>query len=461
MKIVIVGCGKVGFALAQQLSEENHDITIIDTNPEKVERVLSELDIQGVEGNGTTFVTQKEAGVDDCDLLIAVTGYDEVNLLCCLVAKRTGGCRTIARVRNPEYNAEVQYLTGEMGISMAINPELACAQSIAGLIEVPGALDLMSFAKGRVSLIKLPLPVDSPIHKMPVSEFAAKIKHNVLICALERRKKEESSERTVSEVIIPSGNTELQGGDNMYIIVPPKEIHDVLKAIGIKSKPIRSVMITGGGMIAYYLAKYLVADSVNVKILEQDMERCEFLSAELPDCNVIHGNASERRLLLEEGIQEQEAFVALTGLDEENLVLSLFANKVSEAKLVTKINKVSFEEVIRELPIGTVVSPQEITAKSILQYVRAMENSFGSNVETLYRMLDNKVEALEFIIRQESEVTDTPLMELKLKPQLLICAIVRRGKIITPGGRDMILNGDTVIVVTTNKGLRDIKDILR
>lgn len=450
MKIIIVGCGKVGYALAEQLNEENHDITMIDTDSDKLEKALAVLDIQGIEGNGTSFRVQLEAGIKESDLLIAVTGQDEVNLLCCLIAKKAGNCNTVARVRNPEYFVEINYLREMLGLSLAINPEFACAQGIARLIEVPSALDIFTFAKGRINLLKLSVPDDSILHSMTVYEFATKIHSNTLICAIERG----------HEVVIPDGNTVLQQGDNMYVIIPPKEIHSLLSKIGIKSKPIKSVIIIGGGTTAYYLTKHLESNHVQVKLIEMNRKRCEELSELLPHTLIINGDATDRQLLLEEGIADADAFVSLTNMDEENLVLSLFANKVSDAKIITKVDKVSFEEVVEELPIGTIACPKNITAKFILQYVRALRNSYGSNVETLYRMLDDKVEALEFIIKQESKVTNTQLMDLNLKKNLLICAIVRNGKVITPSGKDTILNGDTVVIVTTNKGLTDITDIL-
>lgn len=450
MKIIIVGCGKVGYTLAEKLSEEKHDITVIDTKSEKLDKLLSELDVQGIEGNGTSFRIQLEAGIKESDLLIAVTGQDEINLLCCLIAKKAGNCNTIARVRNPEYFEEIKYLREELGLSMAINPELACAQNIARLIEVPSALDITSFAKGRANLIQLPIPENSVVDNMSVSEFAAKIHANTLICAIERS----------HEVIIPDGNTILFSGDTMYVMIPPAEIHSLLQKIGIKAKRIHSVMIIGGSTIAYYLAKHLENAHLQVKIIEQDFRHCEHLSEILPDTMILNGDATDRQLLLEEGIDETDAFVSLTNIDEENLVLSLFANKVSNAKIITKVDKVSFEEVIDDLPIGTITCPKNITAKSIIQYVRSLQNSLGSNIETLHRMLDDRVEALEFRIRQSSKVTDKPLMELNLKKNLLICMIVRNGVIITPSGKDCIRHGDTVIVVTTNKGLTDITDIL-
>ena len=451
MKIVIAGCGKLGFDLARQLSEEKHDVTVIDTNPAKLEKALAVLDVQGVEGNGTSFRTQMEADVGSSDLMIAVTGADEVNLLCCLIAKRAGVKRTAARVRNPIYNEEVQFFSGQLGLSMTINPELACAQNIARLLEVPGALEITSFAKGRVDLIQVPVPEGSVLDGMSIIEFASKIMKGTLICAIRREK----------DVIIPDGRTILHTGDDMYVIIPPSQIHKLLNRIGVKEKPIRNVIIAGGGTTAYYLAKRLEKDAMDVKIIERDKARAEHLSTMLPNTMIINGDASDRALLMEEGIADRDGFVTLTNMDEENMVLSMFAHKVGHAKTITKLNYVSFEEVVDDLPIGSIVSPKASTAKLILQYVRAMENSYGSNVETLTRILDGRVEVLEFAIKNESDVTGKPIMELSLKNGLLVCAILREGKIITPGGHDDIRVGDNVMIVTTNKGLKDIRDILQ
>ncbi len=450
MKVIIVGCGKLGLLLAKQLSDEDTDVTVIDQNAEKLSRALSMVDVQGVAGNGTSFRTQAEAGVPEGDLMIAVTGADEVNLLCCLIAKHSGVKHTIARVRNPVYNDEVSFLSGRMGISMAINPELVCAENIARLIEVPAALEITSFVRGRVDLLKLPIPEGSVLNGITVMEFASKIHRGTLICAIARG----------GEVIIPDGHTKLMAGDDMYVITPPVQIHKLLSKIGIKEKPVKNVTIAGGGTTAYYLAKRLERDSIDVKIIEMDRKRAEQLSDMLPDVMVINGDASDRQLLMEEGAAEWDGFVTLTGLDEENMVLSMFINKVGHAKTITKLNHISFEEVVADLPLGSTVSPKDSIAKMIIQYVRAMENSYGSNVETMSRILDDRAEVLEFAIRGESKVTGKPLMELSLKNGLLVCAIVRDGKVITPGGHDEIRIGDNVVIVTTNKGLRDIKDIL-
>lgn len=450
MKIIIVGCGKVGYTLAEQLNDEGHDITVVDTNSEKIEQAISTLDVQGVEGNGTTFNTLAEAGIKIADLLIAVTAKDEVNLLCCLMAKKTGNCNTIARVRNPEYVDEMNYLREGLGLSMVINPELTCARGISSLIEVPSALDFTTFGKGRANLIKLPIPEGSIVNEMTVMDFSNKVHSKTLICAIERE----------HEVIIPDGNTVLQENDKMYVVIPPSELHSLLSKVGIKAKPIKNVMIIGGSRIAYYLAKRLEDARIRVKIIERDFRHCEKMSELLPHTLIIHGDATDRQVLLEEGIDDVDAFVSLTNMDEENLVLSLFANKVSDAKIFTKVDKVAFEEVIGELPVGTIACPKNITAKSIIQYVRGLQNSFGSNIETLYRVLDDKVELIEFKVNQESKVTGTPLMELNIKKSLLVCAIFRKGKIITPSGKDIIEPGDSVLVVTTLKGLADVTDIL-
>ncbi len=450
MKIIIVGCGKVGYTLAEQLNDEGHDITVVDTNSQKIEQAISTLDVQGVEGNGTTFNTLSEAGIKIADLLIAVTAKDEVNLLCCLMARKTGNCNTIARVRNPEYVDEMNYLREGLGLSMVINPELTCARGISSLIEVPSALDFTTFGKGRANLIKLPIPEGSIVNDMTVMDFSKKVHSKTLICAIERR----------HEVIIPNGNTLLHENDKMYVVLPPSELHSLLSKVGIKAKPIKNVMIIGGSRIAYYLAKRLEDARIRVKIIERDFRHCEKMSELLPHTLIIHGDATDRQVLLEEGIADVDAFVSLTNMDEENLVLSLFANKVSDAKIVTKVDKVAFEEVIGELPVGTIACPKNITAKSIIQYVRGLQNSFGSNIETLYRVLDDRVELIEFKVNQESKVTGVPLMELNIKKSLLVCAIFRKGKIITPSGKDVIEPGDSVLVVTTLKGLADVTDIL-
>lgn len=453
MKIIIAGCGKVGFAIAQQLDEEGHDITIIDTDREVLEATVSKLDVQGVEGQATSYLTQKEAGIQDSDLFIAMTGMDEVNLLACLIAKKAGGCRTIARVRNPEYDDEIKYLKEELGMSMSVNPELACAMEITRLIQIPSALEVNTFAKGRVNMVKLTVAANSPLADLRIKDFGSTISSDILVCIIERGQ----------DVIIPKGNTLIKEGDKVYIVAPLAKMNTLFIKTGAFTRSINSIMIAGGGTLGYYLARMLINLKKDVIVIERNRERCLELSEKLPEARIICGDASDREVLLEEGIKDVEAFVSLTDYDEENILLSMYATKVSKAKLITKINKISFQEVVGEgIPLGTIACPKNITRDSIVSYVRSLDNSLGSNVETLYKLVDNKVEALEFVINDKaSQLTGKPIMELKLKDELLLCSINRNGKIITPSGKDTIENGDTVIVVTTIKGLTDVKDILK
>lgn len=451
MKIIITGCGKVGYTLAEQLSEEGHDITVIDQKEAKLENVSTNLDVIGVAGNGTSYRVQEEAGVEEADLMIAVTDRDEINLLACLIAKKAGNCQTIARVRNPEYYQEIGFLKEELGLSMVINPELAAAAEIARLIQVPSAMEIDTFAKGKVNLVKFEVPKNCAWDGMVISEISNRFGSDLLICIIERN----------DQVIIPDGNTYLRGGDKISVIIPPERMNGLFLKLGISHKIIKDVMIAGGSKIAYYLSEQLLKSRIRVKIIELSHERCEELSEHLPEAMIIEGDAASETILNEEGIQNMDAFISLTNFDEENIMLSLFANKVSDAKLITKINRIAFEGVINEIPIGSIISPKNLTAEYIIRYVRSMQNSMGSNVEAVYRMVHNKVEALEFYVKEDSSVTNISLAELTLKPNLLICAIVRDGKRITPSGQDMILKGDSVIVVTTHIGLNDIQEIMK
>lgn len=450
MKIIVVGFGKVGYVLAEQLNNEGHDLTVIDTNENRMQYAISQLDIQAIAGNGTSYLTQMEAGIKDSDLLVAVTDKDEINLLSCLIAKKAGNCHTIARVRDPGYFKEISFIKKELGLSMSINPELAAAIEMTHLIQVPSAMEIDTFARGRVNLIKFKVPDNSPILNIKVSEN--QLLRNCLLCVVQKKDK---------KIVIPDGNTVIEEGDVVSAIIPLNRIFKFFSSIGIKTRPIRNVLIVGGGTISYYLAESLIRSHIKVKIIEQKRSRCDELSELLPEAMIICGDASNRGVLDEEGIKDADAFVSLTNLDEENIMLSLYANKVSNAKVITKINRIDFEEVISDMPIGSIICPKNITAEGIIRYVRSMQNSFGSNVETLYRMMDNHVEASEFIVREESSVTGVPLMDLNLKENILICCINRNGKIITPSGKDVIQKGDSVVVVTTIIGLNDIKDIIR
>ena len=451
MKIIIVGCGKVGTTLAEQLNRENHDITLIDCDSEALQSISDSTDVMSVTGNGAVYQVQMEAGIKEADLLIATTNSDELNMLCCLIAKKAGNCHTIARIRNPEYSAEINYIREELNLSLAINPELAAAREIARLLRFPNAIKIELFAKGRIELLKFMIPKDSILDRMKVMDVVSRLKSNVLICAVERG----------DDVVIPDGNFEMRGGDKISFIAPHADCADFFRKAGIENNTVNSAMFVGGGKLTVYLAKALADTKIKIKIIEQDEERCRILSELLPHAMIIHGDGSDQKLLLEEGIRQTEAFASLTGFDEENILLSLYAASQSRAKLITKVNKIAFENVINALNLGSVIYPKMLTADIILQYVRAMQNSMGSNVETLYKIVANRAEALEFRVMNDPAIVGIPLEKLRLKDNLLVACINRNGRIRSPRGKDVIETGDRVIIVTTNTGLNDLKDILK
>ena len=405
----------------------------------------------GVLGNASSINTLLDAGIETADILIAVTGSDELNLLCCLIAKKVSKCHTIARVRNPVYGKEIGFIKERLGISMIINPEQAAAIEISRLLRFPSAIKIDTFAKGRVELLKFKVKPEFHLDQMTVMEVAERYKNSILICAVERG----------DEVYIPSGNFVLKDNDIISIIASPVNSALFFKRIGIHTHQVKSTMIVGGSTISYYLAKLLLAMKIRVLIVEANKDRCEQLSELLPDATIINGDGTDKNLLLEEGLTRVESFVTLTNLDEENILLALFAKKNSNAKLVSKVNRIAFDDIIEGLDIGSVIYPKYLTADYILQYVRAMQNSIGSNVETLYQILDNKAEALEFSVHEDCPFLNTPLADLDIRNNLLVTCINRNGKITIPRGQDSIQLGDTVIVVTTVKGLHDIKDILK
>ena len=452
MNIIIAGCGKVGRALAEQLSREKHDITVIDRKPEAIQQITNIADVRGVVGNGASFEIQMDAGIDTADLMIAVTDADEVNLLCCLIAKKAGGCQTIARVRNPVYHHEIHHIKDELGLSMVINPEWAAAMEMARLLRFPSAIDIDTFANGRIELLRFQLEEQNPLCNNKIKDLHMLSRCEVLICIVERGK----------EVLIPSGEVELKVGDMISVVASPVNASRFFKTIGIETNQVKNTMIIGGGKISFYLAKRLLEMGIQVKIIEKDRDACERLCEILPKAMIINGDGTDRELLAEEGLAKAEGFAALTNMDEENVMLALYAKSMSKAKKITKINRNTFDTIIGSLNIGSLIYPKHITSETILQYVRAMQNSIGSNVETLYRLVDGNAEALEFVIKGKSEVTDIPLQELQLKPHILVCAINRKGKIIIPKGQDCIQEGDSVVIITKDCGAyKDIRDIMK
>ena len=450
MQVIIVGCGKVGRNLAEQLQAEDIDITLVDVIADKINDLCENIDAMGIVGNGASINTLMEAGVDTADILIAVTASDELNLLCCLIAQKANHCQTIARVRNPIYEKEIGFIKERLGVTMIINPEFAAAQEISRLLRFPSAIKIDTFARGRVELLKFKVLPEFELDGMSVSQITDKYRCDVLFCAIESK----------TTLIIPGGDHLVHNGDFISIIATPKNTALFFKKIGLKTHQVKNTLIIGGGTISYYLAKALSDLKISVKIIDKNKERCEELSEMLPNATIICGDGTDRALLMEEGLSTVESFVTLTNMDEENIFLSLSAKNMTQAKLIAKVNRLPYKDVIDELDIGSVIYPKYITSDSILRYVRAMQNTIGSNVETLYHVLDNQAEALEFIIRDNSPVVGIPLSKLNLKNNLLVCCLTREGTVRIPRGQDSIQIGDNVIIVTTHKGLRDIRDIL-
>ena len=450
LQIIIVGCGKVGRTLVEQLTQEGHNITIIDRDAQKVQAIANLYDVMGVHGNGASYSLLQEAGIENTDLLIAVTESDELNLLCCTVAKQVGDCAAIARVRTPDYSKEAGYLREKLGLAMIINPEMEAAAEAARILYLPTALEIDSFAHRQADLIKFKVPEGNVLDGMNLITLGKKIAPDILICAAERDGK----------VTIPRGNFCIRSGDILSFAASRAVGKKFLEDIGFKTNRVRNAMLIGGGKAAFYLAKQLINMGIQVKIIEINKARCEELSVLLPKAVIINGDGTNEDLLREEGIERAEAVVALTGIDEENILLTLYARKVSNAKTITKINRISFQDVINSLDLGSVIYPKYITAETIIRYVRAMKESMDCNIETLYHMFDHRAEAVEFRVDAPSGVTDKPLMELELKDNLLVCAIYRDGKVRIPNGRDVIRVGDSIMVVTTHSGFSDIQDIL-
>lgn len=450
MDIIIVGCGKVGQEITARLNEKGNNITVIDIDESKAHETTEKYDVMAIIGHGATHAVQQEAGIKNADLLIAVTGSDELNLLCCLIAKKAGNCRTIARVRNPEYSLEAPYLKEELGLAMVINPEAAAAAEIARLLRFPSAIKIDTFAKGRIELLKFRIPEGSILNNCAVKEIATKLHCDVLVCTVERG----------DDVYIPNGDFIFSEKDIISVIATPRNANTFFKKIKYKTNQVRNTIIAGGGGTTHYLCEILQKSGIDVKIIERDLKRCEELNQQFPKVEIVHGDASDEQLLLQEGLEDAASFVSLTNIDEENILLSLFAASRSSGKIVTKINRIEFDSVIKKLELDSIINPKSITAENIVRYVRAMSNTIGSNVQTLYSIIKDKVEAAEFIVKEQSRLINTPLMELKFKNDVLIASITRDGKAIIPRGHDKIQMGDSVVVVSKHIGFNDITDIL-
>lgn len=452
MNIIVIGIGKVGYTVAEQLTQEGHDVTIIDTDESVINDTLQDIDVIGIIGSGSTSKTLKYAGVEDCDMVIALTGSDEVNILCCLIAKKLGAKNTIARVRNPQYSGDLHIIKDSLGLTMAVNPEREAAAEFLRTLEFPTARNVSIFGQGKVDILSFVANKSCNLIDKPIKDSFARIKTPALACAIERG----------NEVFIPDGNFVIKENDTVAVLTSKKTASEFFKKIGFKVDDIKNIMIIGGGKIAVYLAKLLNNINVNTTIIEKDLDVAKELSSMLDNINIVHGDGTNRSLLLEEGLKEADAFCCLTGIDEENIVLSLFAKSVNpNAKTIAKVNHGIFREVINKLDIDSVIYPKFTTANIILKQVRAMDSGDHSdNVKTLTRIINNKIEAIEFSVAHDSRLINKPIQELNIRKNILLGSITRGEKVIIPNGSDILCPDDTVVLITATERLSSLDDIL-
>lgn len=448
MKIVIIGLGTIGRTILKNLSGEGHTITIIDEDKAKIESLIEKYDVFGVVGNGACLDIQKEAGMEEADLAIVLTNSDEMNVFACLVAKKMGVKSTIARVRNPDYRKQIIEMKEDLGIAMIVNPEQEMANEIFHIINLPSVAQIETFAKGRVSLVEIVAEKGCALVGETLISLGKKLKTRVLICAVQRG----------DEVFIPSGNFTIEEGDKVHFTAAARTLGDFLSEVNLVKSPLKNIMIIGGGRIGYYLADALSQKKYLVKLLEDNPQKAEELAELLPHVTVIRGNGTQHDILVEEGIEAMDAFVALTDIDEENMIVSMFANKKNVRKTITQIKNYDLYGMLDELGIENTVSPKHIVAGRVISYIRALANSVGSKVLTMYQLVNNQVEALEFAATRHEDFYDKPLRELNIKKNCLIACIIRKNEIIIPDGNSSIKLGDNVVVVTTHKNFDDLND---
>ncbi len=452
MNIVISGCGKIGITILKSLVDEGHDVTALDMSDEVIDEITNIYDVMGVCGNCNEVETLKNAKVSSADLFICVTGTDEINMLSCFLAKRMGAKHTIARIRNPEYNySSLVFLRQQLDLSMAINPEMLAAQELYNILKFPSAVKIETFSRRDFQMIEIRLKPNSILDGMNLITMREKYKAKVLICAVQRD----------DEVFIPNGNFVLKSGDKLGITATPTEFVKFFKALNLYQKKAKDIMILGGSRTAYYLAKMLVNGGNDVKIIERDPEICQRISEEIPKATVIVGDGAQQELLIEEGIKETEAFVSLTGIDEENILMSVFASSLDVPKVISKVNKDELYNLAENLGLDTVVSPRKIISDVLVRYARALSNSFDNNIETLYHLMDDKTEAIEFRVSSDFEYLDIPIKELEIKSNILIAGIVRERKPMIPTGDDVIMANDRVIVIAAGRRLQELSDIMK
>lgn len=439
VKILIAGCGQVGETLARELSSENHDITLLDSDPKVLETGVERYDVITVQGNCAAMQVLDQAGVKEADLLIACTGSDELNLLCCMTAHVANPrLHTIARIRNPEYTEQAYRMRDAFALSMAFNPEHQAAEEIGRLLKFPGFLKRDSFAKGRVQIVEIRIDEDSKLCNVPLSSMNAIVKCRVLVCAVLRDGK----------AITPDGHFTLLEGDRIFVTAPADDLALLLKNLGIVTHKVRRVMIAGGGTVAYYLAEYLRQSHMDLTILEQDRERCLELAAKFPKVNVICGNVKDQSLLESEDISSVDALVTLTGVDELNLLISLYGHRRGVGQIVTRLDHMELSGITGDLPIGSVICPSLLCCSNIVRYVRALQNQTGAAI-AIHSIADGHAEAMEFRVDENTEHCGEPLKKIKLRHNILLVSISRGASIEIPNGDSCFRPGDTVVVVAS------------
>ena len=449
MKIVIIGLGTIGRTILKTLAKDNHTITIIDEKKEKVEKLIEKYDVFGVVGNGACMDIQREAKVKDADLVIVLTESDELNIFACMVARKAGAKNTIARVRNPDYSNQISEMKDDLGISMLVNPERDTANEIFNLINLPSIVQVENFANGRVLLVEIVAEKGCLLIGESLYTLGKKLETKALICAVQRK----------GEVVIPSGNFVFQEGDRVHFTSDVQTLGDFLTEINLVKLPLRNIMIVGGSKVGLYLAEQLSAKKYRVKLIESNKEKAEELAEALPKATIIHANGTQHDVLIEEGLESMDAFVAITGVDEENMVASMFASKMKVKKTITQIKSDDLSAMLVELGMHNNVSPKHVVANRIASYIRALANKRGSNVLTLSRLVNDRVEALEFAAKRQEKLYNRPLRDLRIKENCLIACIIRQNEVMIPDGNSCIQQGDNVIVVTTHKNFDDLTDI--
>ncbi len=448
MRIIIVGDGKVGYTLAEQLSKENHDVVIIDRDDDALRRASDALDVMCVKGNGASGAVLREAGVDKCDMLIAATSGDEMNMVCCLTAKKLGARNTAARIRDPEYARDITMLKRELGINLVINPEQATAAEISRLLRFTGASNIEHFSRGRVELMRIVITESDPLCRVKLSSVRKRSLGNILFCAVER----------ADDIFIPHGDTAFEVGDKVYVIGEPTGLSTFCKQQHIQTVRVKNMMIVGGGRIGRYLAVYMLKLGVSVRIVEIDPEICAQLQEEVPDALVILGDGTDQDLLNAEGLQQMDAFIALTGRDEDNLMVSLYAHQSGIAKVVAKATRQNYAALVRGMGLTSVVSPKHITAAQIVRYVRAIHNTGDTHLDAMYRIIEGQLDILEFSVGKSSPYVEIPLKNLPLNKNTLLAAIIRENRVIIPDGNDHLAIGDGVILVAHDQLLTNLED---